>query len=169
MNQYISFITQDLRHGFAVIFFCLTAIAVVCLMDLWTGIDAARANKERIRSRPLRRTGTKMLDYYRIFIIFVLIDFIGLIFPWYNLPYAAVVCTLAVIIIEGVSMIENFKKKKSNAAKVHLVAGKIVECTTKKEALEIVKIIKENGKELAEFLEKAQKELEEKEAKAANP
>ena len=143
MEKYISYITQDIHHGIAVMFVCLVAIAVACMMDLWTGIEAARANKERVRSRPLRRTGTKMLDYYRIFVIFVLIDILGLCFPWYHLPYAAIICTVAVISIEGVSIVENFKKKKSHAVDVAEVAKNIIECLTKEEAEKIIKTIKD--------------------------
>lgn len=143
MEKYISYITQDIHHEIAVMFVCLVAIAVACMMDLWTGIEAARANKERVRSRPLKRTGTKMLDYYRIFVIFVLIDILGLCFPWYNLPYAAIICTAAVISIEGVSIVENFKKKKSHAADVAEVAKNIIECLTKEEAEKIIKTIKD--------------------------
>lgn len=143
MEKYISYITQDIHHGIAVMFVCLVAIAVACMMDLWTGIEAAIANKERVRSRPLRRTGTKMLDYYRIFVIFVLIDILGLCFPWYHLPYAAIICTAAVISIEGVSIVENFKKKKSHAADVAEVAKNIIECLTKEEAEKIIKTIKD--------------------------
>ena len=143
MERYISYITQDIHHGIAVIFVCLVAIAVACMMDLWTGIDAARANKERIRSRPLRRTATKMLDYYTIFIIFILIDILGLCFPWYHLPYAAIICTVAVISIEGVSIVENFKKKKSHAADVAEVAKNIIECLKKEEAEKIIRTIKD--------------------------
>lgn len=146
MERYISYITQDIHHGIAIIFVCLVAIAIACMMDLWTGIDAARANKERIRSRPLRRTGTKMLDYYRIFIIFVLIDVLGLCFPWYNLPYGAIICTVAVISIEGLSIVENFRKKKSHAADVAEVVRNIIECLTKEEAEKIIKTIKEERK-----------------------
>lgn len=143
MEKYISYITQDIHHGIAVMFVCPVAIAVACMMDLWTGIEAARANKEKVRSRPLRRTGTKMLDYYRIFVIFVLIDILGLCFPWYHLPYAAIICTAAVISIEGVSIVENFKKKKSHAADVAEVAKNIIECLTKEEAEKIIKTIKD--------------------------
>ena len=55
MEKYVGFITQDLRAGIAIIFVCCILICVACLLDLWTGIDAARANKEKIRSKPLRK------------------------------------------------------------------------------------------------------------------
>lgn len=84
-----------------------------------------------------------MLDYYRIFVVFVLIDVLGLCFPWYGLPYAAIICTVAVISIEGLSIVENFKKKKSHAAEV---AKNIIECLTKEDAEKIIKSIKEEKK-----------------------
>ena len=77
MEKYIGFITQDLRAGVAIIFTCLVLIVAACLLDMWTGIDAARANKEKICSRPLRKTGTKIVDYYRLVVFFAnfFIDF----------------------------------------------------------------------------------------------
>lgn len=146
MEKYIGFITQDLRAGVAIIFTCLVLIVAACLLDMWTGIDAARTSKEKICSRPLRKTGTKIVDYYRLVMFFILIDILGLCFPWYNLPYGAVIGTLGVLIIEGLSVIENFKKKKSHAAEVADLAMRITECATPEEAQKIIKAIKEGVK-----------------------
>ena len=121
-------------------------IVVACLLDMWTGIDAARANKEKICSRPLRKTGTKIVDYYRLVVFFVLIDILGLCFPWYNLPYGAVIGTAGVLFVEGFSVVENLRKKKSHAAEVADMAAKIVECLTPEEAQKIIKKIKEEKK-----------------------
>lgn len=146
MEKYIGFITQDLRAGIAIIFVCLVLIVFACLLDMWTGIDAARANKEKICSRPLRKTGTKIVDYYRLVVFFVLIDILGLCFPWYNLPYGAVIGTAGVLFVEGFSVVENLRKKKSHAAEVADMAAKIVECLTPEEAQKIIKKIKEEKK-----------------------
>lgn len=146
MEKYVGFITQDLRAGVAIIFACLVLIVFACLLDMWTGIDAARINKEKICSRPLRKTGTKIVDYYRLVMFFILIDILGLCFPWYNLPYGAVIGTLGVLIIEGLSVIENLKKKKSHAAEVADLAMRITECATPEEAQKIIKAIKEGVK-----------------------
>lgn len=146
MEKYVGFITQDLRAGVAIIFACLVLIVFACLLDMWTGIDAARINKEKICSRPLRKTGTKIVDYYRLVMFFILIDILGLCFPWYNLPYGAVIGTLGVLIIEGLSVIENFKKKKSHAAEVADLAMRITECATPEEAQKIIKAIKKGVK-----------------------
>lgn len=146
MEKYIGFITQDLRAGIAIIFVCLVLIVFACLLDMWTGIDAARANKEKICSRPLRKTGTKIVDYYRLVVFFVLIDILGLCFPWYNLPYGAVIGTAGVLFVEGFSVVENLRRKKSHAAEVADMAAKIVECLTPEEAQKIIKKIKEEKK-----------------------
>lgn len=138
-------LTQDIGHGITIIFMCCILIIVACLIDLWTGIDAARKNKEQIRSKALRRTVAKILDYLRVIMFGVLIDILGLSFPWYVVPYCAIICTLGILVIEGKSVLENFQKKKSSAAQVAEVAEKIVECLDLETAEKIIKAIKSDG------------------------
>lgn len=138
-------LTQDIGHGVTIIFLCCVLIIVACLIDLWTGIDAARKNREKIRSKALRRTVAKILDYLRVVIFGVLIDILGLSFPWYAVPYCAIICTLGILIIEGKSVLENLQKKKSSAAKVMDVIQTIVECTDNETAEKIIKAIKADG------------------------
>lgn len=146
MEEYLKFIVQDIRGGVTIIFICSLLICIACLMDMWTGIDAARANKEKIRSKPLRKTGVKIVDYFRLIIIFVLIDILGLCFPWYNLPYGAIIGTAGVLFVEGFSVVENLRRKRSHAAEVADVAAKIVKCLTTEDAEKIIKMIKEDKK-----------------------
>jgi ABC-type bacteriocin/lantibiotic exporter with double-glycine peptidase domain len=124
---------------------CIITIAA-CFIDLWTGIDAARKNKETIRSKALRRTVAKIIDYLRVIVFGVLIDVLGLSFTWYVIPYCAVICTLGILIIEGKSVLENLNKKKSAAAKVVDVIETIVNCTDSETAEKIIKAIKYDGK-----------------------
>lgn len=146
MEESLAFIEQDIRGGIIIIFTCSILICIACLMDMWTGIDAARANKEKIRSKPLRKTGVKIVDYFRLLIIFVLIDILGLCFPWYNLPYGAIIGTAGVLFVEGFSVVENLRRKKSHAAEVADVAARIVKCLTTEDAEKIIKMIKEEKK-----------------------
>lgn len=139
-------LTQDIGHGITIIFLCCILVIVACLIDLWTGIDAARKNKEKIRSKALRRTVAKVLDYLRVVIYGVLIDVLGLTFPWYAVPYCAIVCTLGILIVEGKSVLENFQKKKSSAAKVADIIEVIVNCTDNDTAEKIIRAIKADGK-----------------------
>lgn len=139
-------LTQDVGHGITIIFMCCIITIAACFIDLWTGIDAARKNKETIRSKALRRTVAKIIDYLRVIVFGVLIDVLGLSFTWYVIPYCAVICTLGILIIEGKSVLENFHKKKSAAAKVVDVIETIVNCTDNETAEKIIKAIKDDGK-----------------------
>lgn len=136
-------ITQDLGHGVTLIFICFILIIIAALIDLWTGVDAARKNHEQIRSKMLRRTVTKVLDYFRVVIFGVLLDVLGLCFTWYAIPYAAVLVTLGILMIEGKSVLENFRKKKSNAADIVDVIEEILECADSDTAQKIIKKLKE--------------------------
>ena len=139
-------LTQDISHGITIIFMCFVLVMVACLIDLWTGVDAARKNREKIRSKILRRTVTKVLDYVRVITVGVLIDILGLSFTWYAMPYCAVVATLGVLIIEAKSVLENLHKKKSSAAQVVDIIQAIVEATDNETAEKIIKAIKDDGK-----------------------
>ena len=141
MNLHLTF-TQDIGHGITLIFLCFVLVILACLIDLWTGVDAARKNKEKIKSRILRRTVAKILDYLRVVVFGVLIDVLGLAFPWYAIPYAALVVTLGILLIEGKSVIENYQKSRSSAAKVVDMIQTIVECGDNDTAEKIIKAIK---------------------------
>lgn len=139
-------LTQDIGHGVTIIFMCCMLVIVACFIDLWTGIDAARKNREPISSKALRRTIAKVLDYLRVIVFGVLIDLLGLAFPWYAVPYMAIICTLGILIIEGKSVLENFHKKKSSAAQVVDIIEAIVNATDNETAEKIIKAIKDDGK-----------------------
>lgn len=144
MNLHLT-LTQDIGHGITLIFICCVLVIAACLIDLWTGVDAARKNKERIKSRILRRTVAKILDYLRVVVFGVLIDILGLAFPWYAIPYAALIVTLGILLIEGKSVIENYQKSRSAAAKVVDMIHTIIECADNETAEKIIRAIKEDS------------------------
>ena len=72
-------ITQDITHGTTIIFICAILTIVASFIDMWTGLDAARVNKEPISSRSLRKTIAKIVDYLRVVLFAVLI--VGAVFP----------------------------------------------------------------------------------------
>lgn len=133
---------HDVSRGLTIIFVCCILVIAAALLDMWTGVDAAIANRERIRSHSLRKTVRKVIDYLRIVVFGVLIDILGLFFPWYDIPYACIIVTLGVILIEGKSVIENFKKKRSSAAQVLDIVAKIIECADEKDARKLISIIR---------------------------
>lgn len=137
-----AYLGQDVSRGLTIIFVCCILVIAAALIDMWTGVDAARANRERIRSHSLRKTVRKVIDYLRIVVFGCLIDILGLFFPWYDIPYACALVTFGVILIEGKSVIENLKKKRSSAAEVLDMVSRIIECADEKDARRIIGIIK---------------------------
>ena len=133
---------HTVSYGTAIIFVCCILVIFATLIDMWTGVEAARANKEKINSRSLRKTVKKASDYLKVIIFSILIDILGLFFPWYDLPYCVILCTLGILLIEGKSVIENFRKKKSHAADVLEMASKIINCLDDKDARKLIEEIK---------------------------
>lgn len=142
MGDVEAYLGHDVSRGLAIIFVCCVIVIIAAMIDMWTGVDAARANKERIRSHSLRKTVRKVIDYLRIVLFGCLIDILGLFFPWYDIPYACAVVTLGVILIEGKSVIENLKRKRSSAAQVIDIVAKIIECADEKDARKLIGIIR---------------------------
>ena len=85
-----SHFAQDLSHWLIILFVCFLLPVFAALFDLWTGVDAAKANKERISSHALRRTVSKIVDYLRVIIFGLFIDVLGLFFSWYLLHFPVI-------------------------------------------------------------------------------
>lgn len=147
MNLHLN-ITQDIGHGIMIIFLCFMLVLFAVVFDLYTGVRAAKKLKEKIQSHILRRTVLKIIDYLTVVFFGVLIDVLGLCFPWYAIPYCCIVTTLGVILIEGKSVIENHTKIKSPAARVPETIGdiaeKIIKCDNIKDAMEIAEKLKKD-------------------------
>ena len=137
-------LTQDIGHGVAFMFVCCIAILFAVLIDLSTGVERARKCKERIKSRILRRTVSKLIDYYRLLFFGIIIDVLGLIFTWYNNPYCTVLIALGVVAVEAKSVLENYRNMKSVARDVPNAMGDIADVMISDKAKELIDIIKDN-------------------------
>lgn len=150
MNFFHLNVTQDIGHGVTVIFLCFVVIGIAVLLDLYTGIKAAKKCGEKIRSHILRRTIIKIIEYWLVVVFGILIDLLGLSFTWYNMPYAAIIVTLCVLLIEGHSLFENLTRAKSPAGKIDDVAGdfmqEIIEAKSGKTAAKVYEKIIEHLK-----------------------
>lgn len=130
-----------------IIFICCVAIIVAVLLDLNTGINAAKKNHEKIKSRILRRTITKIIDYLRVLVLGAIIDVLGLAFPWYNIPYCAILVAVGVVLIEAKSVLENYQKSKSAASELPDMLIDVIKAVTREDAQRIIELIKaENNK-----------------------
>lgn len=144
-------ITQDLGHGLTLIFLCFVVIFIAVLIDFSAGYKAAKVCKEPIKSRLLRRTVSKVTDYYHFLIVGVLVDVLGLAFPWYSIPFAAVIVSISVVMIEGWSVIEKFKKMKSSAADIPKMAQRIVDVKNITDAVELIGEVKELANRIGDY------------------
>lgn len=139
-------LTQDIGHGMTLIFICAVAVLFAVLIDLSTGVERAKKCKEVIKSRILRRTVNKLVDYYRVLFFGVIIDVLGLAFVWYNIPYCAVLVAAGIVLIEAKSVLENYRKMKSSASEMSEILAMIVKAVNDKDAEEVIKKIKDNYK-----------------------
>ena len=118
---------------------------MVCatLVDFWSGVATAKATKEPLMSHGFRRTITKMSSYWQVLIFALMFDILGAFLSFYYLPFLTMVSTLAIIIIEGRSVIENGQRKKNHAAQIPEIVADIIKAATSADADKVYKRIVE--------------------------
>jgi hypothetical protein len=122
----------------AVIFIFWTLVIAAVLLDLWSGVECAKAVGEKPRSDKFRRTITKIGDYWRVLAFGLILDIIASILPFYTIPYSSILASVACILIELKSVIENAKVKKSAVARIPEVMAELLACTDKEKMLDLL-------------------------------
>lgn len=124
-----------------VIFISWIGMAMACFVDMWSGVSTARAIGEKVHSHRLRETFQKIKDYAGVMFPFMFIDIIGSLFSFYFLPFFQIITGAGAIIIEGWSVLENKKRKKSHAALIPELAKDIIQCAREKDAEALIETI----------------------------
>ena len=124
-----------------VIFVAWIGMAMACFVDMWSGVSTARAIGEKVHSHRLRETFQKIKDYAGVMFPFMFIDIIGSLFSFYFLPFFQIITGAGAIIIEGWSVLENKKRKKSHAALIPELAKDIIQCAREKDAEALIETI----------------------------
>lgn len=134
-----------------IILVCWFFMVVSSIVDFWSGTTTAKALGQTLMSHGFRKTVTKIGDYVRLMLFALMFDILGSLLSFYIVPFATILCTIAVIYIEGKSVVENSKRKKAHAADVPDIVKKIVQAATAEQGHEILseitKIIALNDKE----------------------
>lgn len=134
-----------------IILVCWFFMVVSSIVDFWSGTTTAKALGQKLMSHGFRRTITKIGDYVRLMLFALMFDILGSLLSFYIIPFATILCTVAVIYIEGKSVVENSKRKKAHAADVPDIVKKIVQAATAEQGHEILneitKIITLNDKD----------------------
>ena len=120
-----------------IILVCWFFMVVSSIVDFWSGIDTAKALGQALMSNGFRRTVTKIGDYVRLMLFALMFDILGSLLSFYIAPFATILCTIAIIYIEGKSVVENSKRKKAHAAEVPDIVRKIVQAATVEQGHEI--------------------------------
>lgn len=120
-----------------IILVCWFFMVVSSIVDFWSGIDTAKALGQALMSNGFRRTVTKIGDYVRLMLFALMFDILGSLLSFYIAPFATILCTIAIIYIEGKSVVENSKRKKAHAAEVPDIIRKIVQAATVEQGHEI--------------------------------
>lgn len=127
-----------------IIMVCWAMMILSCLVDLWSGRDTAKFLGEKLESHKYRRTIVKIGDYSRVMLFGFMFDCLGMLLPFYVLPFGTMLCTIGVIAIEGKSVIENSARKKAHAADIPDMIKKIIQAATTKDAEIIVERLTNN-------------------------
>ena len=132
----------------SIVLICWLFMAAACCIDFWSGTTTAKAIGQKISSHKFRRTIAKMGDYIKLQIFALMLDLLGSLFPFWVVPYASILCAIAIMLIEGKSVLENSRKRKTHAADVPEVIKQIVQAATTKQGQEvldnILKTVKSN-------------------------
>lgn len=120
-----------------IVLICWIFMVVANLIDFWSGTTTAKALGESLMSHGFRRTIVKVGDYVRVMLFALMFDMLGSLLSFYIIPFATILCTVAIIWIEGKSVIENSRRKKAHAADVPEIVKQIVQCATTEKGLEI--------------------------------
>lgn len=130
-----------------IVLVCWIFMIVACIIDFWSGTSTAKELGKPLSSHKFRRTITKMGDYIKLLLFALMFDLLGSLMPFWVIPFASIMCSVAIILIEGKSVIENSRKKKAHAADVPDVIKQIVQAVTTKQGEEVLNKIIESMKQ----------------------
>lgn len=118
-------------------------VVLVILLDLWDRVYTNHKLHKPLRSHRFRMTIAKISEYWRIMLIGFFIDSIGVLLPFYVLPYVSMVLCVGLILTEAKSMREHAKERKSGVTQLNDIFKAMVDCATADDAKEVIKKIGE--------------------------
>lgn len=123
----------------------LSAVVAAVLIDFFDGIYTAKKLKQKLQSNRFRRTINKIAEYWRVLLLALVFDTMCLLLPWYAFSYITLVVTLALLVIEGKSLLEHYKRRKSALAELPDLLKAIVSCATERDAGKLIESITQYG------------------------
>lgn len=136
--------TEFVATNCAFVGFCLVAVVVAVVLDMWTGVECARKRGEKVMSDGLRRTISKMGDYWRVQCFGIVTDV--LLSMYLDYPIATIVITLGEILIEFKSVLENYRRAGLSAGKVDEAAKTVLKSLTERDVERLKDFLRGNDK-----------------------
>lgn len=148
MEEFINEVVRNVSIGHvymhvAVTLLCWALTVGAILVDLWDGVYTARKLGEKLRSHKFRRTVQKMGEYWRVLLFGFAADTLGVMLPWWGLPYVTMCMAAALVVVEAKSVFEHFRRRKSCLAELPSLVSQIVECAAEKDAVRLLAAIRE--------------------------
>lgn len=120
-----------------IIVICWIFSTIACIVDFWSGTLTAKILGEKLMSHGFRRTVIKIGDYARVLMFAFMVDALGSLLSFYILPFATMLCALAILCIEGKSVLENSKRRKAHAGDVPDMVKQIIQAVTTEQGNEV--------------------------------
>lgn len=120
-----------------IIVICWIFSTIACIVDFWSGTLTAKILGEKLISHGFRRTIVKIGDYARVLMFAFMVDALGSLLSFYILPFATMLCALAILCIEGKSVLENSKRRKAHAGDVPDIVKQIIQAATTEQGHEV--------------------------------
>lgn len=120
-----------------IIVICWIFSTIACIVDFWSGTLTAKILGEKLMSHGFRRTVIKIGDYARVLMFTFMVDALGSLLSFYILPFATMLCALAILCIEGKSVLENSKRRKAHAGDVPDMIKQIIQAATTEQGHEV--------------------------------
>lgn len=120
-----------------IIVICWIFSIIACIVDFWNGTLTAKILGEKLMSHGFRRTVIKIGDYARVLMFAFMVDALGSLLSFYILPFATMLCALAILCIEGKSVLENSKRRKAHAGDVPDMVKQIIQAVTTEQGNEV--------------------------------
>lgn len=120
-----------------IIVICWIFSTIACIVDFWSGVLTAKILGEKLMSHGFRRTVIKIGDYARVLMFAFMVDALGSLLSFYILPFATMLCALAILCIEGKSVLENSKRRKAHAGDVPDMIKQIIQAVTTEQGNEV--------------------------------
>lgn len=124
-----------------IILVCWLFMILSSVVDFWSGITTAKALGQALMSHGFRRTITKIGDYVRLMLFALMFDVLGSLLSFYIIPFATILCTVAIIYIECKSVVENSRRKKAHAAEIPDIVKQIVQATNAEQGNNVLNVI----------------------------